>query len=413
MQRLLQGDVGSGKTVVAVAALLCAVGNGNQGALMAPTEALAMQHAERLVPACAELGVRMDWLVGSRSDAEKQALRARIESGDVDLVVGTHALIQEDVRWKRLGLAVVDEQHRFGVLQRMRLQRGSQAAPGITPHVLVLSATPIPRSLALTLFGDLDVSRLDAKPPGRRPVQTRLVPPPRREDMLRFAREQLQQGCQAYMVYPLIEESDKLELRAATEEYEALRRGPMAGISMGLLHGRLRSTEKEQLLHAFRRGDVSLLVSTTVVEVGIDVAAADLMIVHHPERFGLSQLHQLRGRVGRAGGEAWCFLLLERGVGEESLERLRAFARTDDGFAIAELDLRLRGPGDFVGTRQHGLPVLRFADLSKDLALLESAREAAFAVVERDPDLSQPAHEGLLEQLERRYQSQEALAEIG
>ncbi|HZL84005.1 MAG TPA: ATP-dependent DNA helicase RecG [Candidatus Krumholzibacteria bacterium] len=409
MQRLVQGDVGSGKTVLAAAALLCAAGNGTQAALMAPTEVLALQHAERLLPAFTALEVRMDVLVGSRSDADKQRVRGRVASGDLDVVVGTHALIQEDVRWQRLGLAVVDEQHRFGVLQRMRLQQDG----GGRPHVLVLSATPIPRSLALTLFGDLDVSSLDEKPPGRQTVQTRLVPPHRRADMLRFVRTELQAGRQGFMVYPLVEESDKIALRAASEEFERLRAGALAGLRIGLLHGRLRAAEKETLLHAFRRGEVSLLVSTTVVEVGIDVATADLMIIHHPDRFGLSQLHQLRGRVGRGGNPAWCFLLQERNSSEESLERLRAFARTEDGFAIAALDLALRGPGDFVGTRQHGLPTLRFADLAQDLEVLDRARHAAFALIDLDPELALEEHRAMREHLDTHYRMQEALAAVG
>jgi ATP-dependent DNA helicase RecG len=412
MERLVQGDVGAGKTVLAVAALLLAIGNGWQGALMAPTEALALQHAERLLPACTALDVRMDLLVGSRSEAEKERVRARLESGDLDLAVGTHALIQEETRWARLGCAVVDEQHRFGVLQRARL-RGEGSAASVRPHVLVLSATPIPRSLALTLFGDLDVSRLDEKPPGRVPVRTRLVPPERRAGMLGFVRAQLDDGKQAYIVLPLIDESEKVDLRAATAEYERLQHGPLAGVRMGLLHGRLRPAEKEALLHAFQRGELRLLVSTTVVEVGLDVARAHLMVVHHPDRFGLSQLHQLRGRVGRAGGESWCLLLLERNTSPEALERLREFARTEDGFAIADLDLQLRGPGDFAGTRQHGLPALRFADLARDLDLLESARRAAFALVESDPLLARPDHALLRQYIETRYQEREACAEIG
>jgi len=326
--------------------------------------------------------------------------------------VGTHALIQEETRWARLGCAVVDEQHRFGVLQRARL-RGEGSAASVRPHVLVLSATPIPRSLALTLFGDLDVSRLDEKPPGRVPVRTRLVPPERRAGMLGFVRAQLDAGKQAYIVLPLIDESEKVDLRAATVEYEQLQHGPLAGVRMGLLHGRLRPAEKEALLHEFQRGELRLLVSTTVVEVGLDVARAHLMVVHHPDRFGLSQLHQLRGRVGRAGGESWCLLLLERNTSPEALERLREFARTEDGFAIAELDLQLRGPGDFAGTRQHGLPALRFADLARDLDLLESARRAAFALVESDPLLARPDHALLRQYIETRYQEREACAEIG
>ena len=413
MQRLVQGDVGSGKTVLAVAALFAAVGNGFQGALMAPTEALALQHAERLIPVCMELGVRADVLVGSRSDTDKQRVRGRLQTGDLDLLVGTHALIQDDVRWSRPGLMVIDEQQRFGVLQRARLQHASGHDESLRPHVLVLSATPIPRSLALTLFGDLDVSQLDEKPPGRQTVATHLVPPERRADMLGFVRRQIDAGQQAYMVLPLIEESDKLELRAATAEFERLQSGPLAGARMGLLHGRLPSSEKETLLRRFRSGSVQLLVSTTVVEVGLDVARANLMVIHHPERFGLAQLHQLRGRVGRAGGEAWCLLLLERKQSNEAIERLREFARTDDGFAIAELDLKLRGPGDFVGTRQHGLPALRFANLSVDLTLLESAREAAFALVRDDPGLARPEHTAMRTYLETRYQEREAVAEIG
>lgn len=413
MQRLVQGDVGSGKTLLAVAALLAACGNGFQGALMAPTEALALQHAERLLAACVELSVRMEVLVGSRADHDKRRVRAMLESGNVDLVIGTHALIQDEVRWRRPGLVVIDEQQRFGVLQRARLQGIGAGENRVQPHVLILSATPIPRSLALTLFGDLDVSRLDEKPPGRQPVATHLVPPERRDDMLRFVRRQLDAGQQAYMVLPLIDESDRIDLRAASAEYERLRRGPLAGARMGLLHGRLPAGEKESLRRAFASGDLQLLVSTTVVEVGLDVARASLMIVHHPERFGLSQLHQLRGRVGRAGGAAWCLLLLERTQSNEAVERLREFAATDDGFAIAELDLKVRGPGDFVGTRQHGLPMLRFANLSEDLALLESARRQAFALIRDDPELSRPDNAAMRHHLETRYRERAAAAEIG
>jgi ATP-dependent DNA helicase RecG len=413
MQRLVQGDVGSGKTVLAVAALLAACGNGCQGALMAPTEALALQHAERSLAVCMELGVRMEVLVGSRSENDKRRIRALLEGGNLDLVIGTHALIQDDVRWLRPGLVVIDEQQRFGVLQRARLQRAGGRDDRLRPHVLVLSATPIPRSLALTLFGDLDVSRLDEKPPGRQRVATHLVPPGRRADMLAFVRRQLEAGRQAFMVLPLIEESDKMDLRAATEEYERLQRGPLAGARMGLLHGRLPASEKESLRQAFGSGALQLLVTTTVVEVGLDVARASLMIIHHPERFGLSQLHQLRGRVGRAGGEAWCLLLLERTQSNEAVERLREFAGTDDGFAIAELDLKLRGPGDFVGTRQHGLPTLRFANLSEDLTLLESARRQAFALIRDDPELSRPENAAMRQHLETRYREREVAAEIG
>jgi ATP-dependent DNA helicase RecG len=408
MRRLVQGDVGAGKTVIAAAALFLAVGNGRQGVLMAPTEALAIQHAERLVAPCAALGVRLGVLVGSRSERDKDEVRARMASGDVDLVVGTHAVIQEGVRWARLGLAVVDEQQRFGVLQRGALQRGAER-----PHVLVLTATPIPRSLALTLFGDLEVSRLDEKPPGRRPVRTHLVPPGKRDDLLGFVRGEIEAGRQAYVVLPLIEESDKVDLRAATDEYERLRAGALAGLRLGLLHGRLPAAEKEKLLADFRRGAVQLLVATTIVEVGLDVANATLMIVHHPERFGLSQLHQLRGRVGRGGAASFCFLLTGAESGDETLERLRQFAATEDGFRIAELDLQHRGPGDFVGTRQHGLPALRVADLAGDGELLQQARTRALELVERDPRLERPEHAVLRAHLESRFGEQQALAEIG
>lgn len=413
MQRLLQGDVGSGKTVLAVAALLRAVDSGTQAVLMAPTEALALQHADRLVSTCVRLGVRFGVLVGSQSEREKESLRARMRSGDVDLVVGTHALIQEGVGWARLGLAVVDEQQRFGVLQRGALQGLAPGEDGVRPHVLVLSATPIPRSLALTLFGDLRVSRLDEKPPGRQPVETRVVPSRRRRDMLLFIRDHVQRGSQAYMVFPLIEESDKVDLQAATQEFERLRQGPLADVRMGLLHGRLPANEKQELLQRFHRGDLQVLVSTTVVEVGMDVGNATIMVVHHPERFGLSQLHQLRGRVGRSDKSSWCFLLPSPRTSSEGLERLQEFADTDDGFAIAELDLRLRGPGDFLGTRQHGLPTLRFADLSQDLELLEQVRRRAFALVEADPELERPEHAGVRRHLERQLADKEILAAIG
>jgi ATP-dependent DNA helicase RecG len=279
--------------------------------------------------------------------------------------------------------------------------------------VLVLSATPIPRSLALTLFGDLHVSRLDEKPPGRQIVETHVVPSRRRKDMLQFIHKHLQEGSQAYMVFPLIEESDKLDLQAATEEYERLRQGPLGDLTMGLLHGRLPATEKQDLLRRFNRGDVQLLVSTTVVEVGMDVGNATVMVVHNPERFGLSQLHQLRGRVGRSGKPSWCFLLPGPRCAGETLQRLNEFADNHDGFAIAELDLRLRGPGDFLGTRQHGLPTLRFADLARDLELLERMRQQAFDLIDSDPDLQRAAHRPLRQYLESHLQEKEGLAGIG
>ncbi len=408
MQRLVLGDVGAGKTVLAAAALFMAAGNGWQGVLMAPTEALALQHAERFVGPCVALGVRLGVLVGSRPERDKEEVRARLASGDVDVVIGTHALVQENVRCKHLGLVVVDEQQRFGVLQRGALVRGAHR-----PHVLALSATPIPRSLALTLFGDLDVSRLDEKPPGRQPVRTRLVPEERDADLWKFVRSEVAAGRQGYVVLPIIDESESLELRAATEEYARLRAGPLVGLTIGLLHGRLPAAERDGLLQAFRRGALAVLVCTSVVEVGLDVANATLMIIHHPERFGLAQLHQLRGRVGRGAEVSYCFLLPGRDGTEAAQERLRRFARTDDGFEIAELDLELRGPGDLIGTRQHGLPDLRVADVARDLPVLLAARDAAAAILAADPDLAAPAHAAARLHLESHYSEHTAWADIG
>ena len=414
MQRLVQGDVGSGKTVLAAAALLLAVGNGWQGAFMAPTEALAIQHGDRLRTVCEALGVRLDVLVGSRPERDKEAVLARIAAGQADLVVGTHALVQENVSWSRLGLAVVDEQQRFGVLQRGVLQRADDRPEGgLRPHVLVLTATPIPRSLALTEFGDLDISRLDEKPPGRLPVRTRIVPPARREAMLGFVRDEIAAGRQAFVVLPIIDENAALELRAATAEYERLRQGALAGLRIGLLHGRLPAADKETLWREFRSGEVRLLVCTSIVEVGLDVASATLMVVHHPERFGLAQLHQLRGRVGRGSEASWCFLLPGPQTSDEALERLEKFAATDDGFAIAELDLEVRGMGDLVGTRQHGETELRIADLPRDAKLLARARAAAESVLETDPDLKRPEHARLRAHLEAAWRERGMLAEIG
>jgi len=408
MQRLVLGDVGAGKTVIAVAAALQAVGNGWQAALMAPTEPLALQHAERVAAVCATLGVRLGVLVGSRSAAEKESVRAALARGDLDLVVGTHALARDEVQFARLALAVVDEQQRFGVLQRAALYRGERR-----PHVLVLSATPIPRSLALTLCGDLDLSRLDEKPPGRRPVATHLVPAARRNDMWAFVRAEIEAGRQGYVVLPLIDESDTLELRAACAEYDTLRQGPLAGLALALLHGRLPAAEREATLAGFQAGDVRLLVCTSVVEVGLDVAAASVVVVHHPERFGLAQLHQLRGRVGRNDAAAYCFLLPGAQVGEPALARLRRFAALDDGFRIAELDLELRGPGDVGGTRQHGQLDLRVADLGRDLALLEEARAHAERILAVDPHLARTEHAALRAHLDARERRAEMLAEIG
>jgi ATP-dependent DNA helicase RecG len=392
MSRLLQGDVGSGKTVVALFAMLRAVENGYQAALMAPTEILAEQHARTLASLLGELPVSTALLTGSQGARERREVGYRVASGDADLVVGTHALIQESVEFRRLGLVVVDEQHRFGVRQRAQLQESGEGA-----DTLLMSATPIPRSLALTLYGDLDLSLLDERPPGRRPVRTAIRPMAARDAVLRFVREQVARGRQAYVVYPLVEESERVDARAATEAFEQLR-GEFPDLRLALLHGQLAGEEKDRTMRSFVAGEIDVLVATTVVEVGIDVPNATVMVVEHAERFGLSQLHQLRGRVGRGSEESYCILVFG---GAGAAERLRAFAATEDGFRIAEADLRMRGAGDLFGVRQSGLPAFRFADVERDLGLLETARREARELVDRDPDLE--AHPSLRDALETLY----------
>ena len=393
MNRLLQGDVGAGKTVVALFAMLRAVANGHQAALMAPTEILAEQHLRTLRALLGGLPVELELLTGRMSAADQRAALGRIADGRAQVVIGTHALIQERVRFARLGLVVVDEQHRFGVRQRLAL-----AELGESPDVLVMSATPIPRSLALTLYGDLDLSLLDERPPGRQPIRTALRPEQARPKVLEFIREQVAEGRQAYLVYPLVEESEVMDLKSATEEYERLRAEVFPDLRLGLLHGQLAAEEKDRVMLAFAAGELDVLVSTTVIEVGIDVPNATVMVIEHAERFGLSQLHQLRGRVGRGAAQSYCVLLASH---PQALERLRIFAGTEDGFRIAEADLRIRGQGDLFGERQSGIPAFRFADLEKDTGLLTLARGAARDVVDRDPRLAD--HPRLREALEARY----------
>jgi ATP-dependent DNA helicase RecG len=378
MHRLLEGDVGSGKTLVALTAALHATAAGAQTAFMAPTEILAQQHARNFERLCGPLGVRVGSLSGGLPAARAQEVRAALAAGELDIAVGTHALIQESVAFAALGLVVVDEQHRFGVLQRARL-----LGKGRTPHALIMSATPIPRTLALTLFGDLDLSVLDEKPPGRRPPKTHLVSESRYEEMLGYVARELADGAQAYFVCPVIAASETTDLAAATELYDRLAKGSaLRGFPGALLHGRLRSEEKDRVMRAFAAGEVRYLVATTVIEVGVDVAAASLMVIEHPERFGLSQLHQLRGRVGRGRQPAHLFLIQRGGVGEDAARRLEVLVRESDGFRIAEEDLRQRGPGDFFGVQQSGLPALKVADPVSDPGLLEKARAEAFAWVE-------------------------------
>ncbi len=400
MSRLLQGDVGSGKTVVAVAAMLQAVATSYQAALMAPTEILAEQHFETICRLIGELGisrgpdqpeepVRVALLTGSLRAKDKAAIREAIGQGAVDIVVGTHALIQEEVQFAAPGLVIVDEQHRFGVAQRSSLGQRDDGA--LAPHLMVMSATPIPRTLALTVYGDLDVSIIDELPPGRQQVITRLLSPRERERAYHFVRTQVKEGRQAFIICPLIEESDRLEAKSATEEYERLQEDVFPDLRLALLHGRMKADEKDAIMAAFRNGEYDVLVSTAVVEVGIDIPNATVMMIEGANRFGLAQLHQFRGRVGRGQAQSYC-LLLSDSAADDALERLRVVERTSDGFALAEEDLRMRGPGEFFGTRQSGLPDLRVATLS-DGRILEDARRVARAIFEADPALEQPAHE--------------------
>jgi ATP-dependent DNA helicase RecG len=368
MQRLLQGDVGAGKTIVAVLAALVAMENGFQVAFMAPTEILAEQHLITLTRWLGTSRHRVALLSGKITAAERRTLLPAIERGDIHLVVGTHALVQEQVKFRALALAIIDEQHRFGVLQR-----GMLATKGLHPDVLVMTATPIPRTLALTECGDMEVSIIRDLPPGRKPVRTLVKPDSRREDVYDLVRQQVQEGRQAYVIYPLVEESEKVDLKAATAMAEHLARDVFPDLSVALLHGRMKGEEKERVMRAFAAGTLNILVATTVVEVGVDVPNATVMVIEHAERFGLSQLHQLRGRVGRGRHESVCVLLYQSPWSEEGRARLKAMADTNDGFVIAEKDLQIRGPGDFFGTRQHGLPQLRAGDLSRDVDLLELA----------------------------------------
>ena len=372
MNRLLQGDVGSGKTIVALIAMLAAMENGYQTALMVPTEILAEQHARNIKRILAKSPYRVELLSGSLKAAEKKLLRRSIAAGEVHASVGTHALIQEEVAFKNLGLVVIDEQHRFGVLQRAALR-----ARGMSPDVLVMTATPIPRSLAMTVYGDLDVSIIDELPPGRTPVETKVFGEEGRQEVKKLITREVRAGRQVYVVYPLVEESEKMDLRDATRRYEYLRDTVFTKFSVGLLHGRLKPEEKEEVMRRFIAGEIQILVSTTVIEVGVDVPNASVMVVEHAERFGLSQLHQLRGRVGRGPKQSYCVLLAAEKQTEVARARLGIMEETNDGFKIAEKDLEIRGPGEVMGTRQAGLPEFCVANLVRDLDILLTARKEA------------------------------------
>jgi ATP-dependent DNA helicase RecG len=417
MSRLLQGEVGSGKTVVATAALLVAAANGYQGAFMAPTEILAEQHFKNICQLLSKISSEKDeqgnvccyhglfshpvtfaLLTGGLSEKEKAALHQQIQEGEIDIVIGTHALIQKVVEFSRLGLAVIDEQHRFGVVQRLALRQ-----KGFNPHILVMTATPIPRTLALTLYGDLDLSVIDELPPGRQEIRTRWLRPEQRGRAYSFLRRQTVAGQQAFIICPLIEESESIEAKAAVVEYERLSREVFPDLRLGLLHGRMAANEKERVMQSFRDGKLDILVSTPVVEVGIDVPNATVMLVEAADRFGLSQLHQFRGRVGRGEKQSYCLLLAENPSPEGS-ERLKAIEGIQNGFILAEKDLELRGPGEFFGTRQSGLPDLRMARLS-DTPLLELARNEAIALFKRDSSLTMPEHVLLAKELARVWQT--------
>ncbi len=406
MNRLVHGDVGSGKTVVAFAAALQAVEAGYQVAVMAPTELLAEQHAATMEPWARAQEVRLELLTGTLAAAEARRTREALGQGSIDIAVGTHALVQESTVFHRLGLAIIDEQHRFGVMQRATLR-------GASADTLLLSATPIPRTLSLTLYGDLDVSFLDEMPPGRKPVVTRLIRQSRREHLYERMARALAEGRQCYVVYPLVEESEKIDLADATSQAEHLQTGPFRNFRVGLIHGRMRADEKDAVMRRFKAGDLQVLVATTVIEVGIDVPNATIMVIEHAERFGLAQLHQLRGRVGRGSEEAFCCLVADESHSPDAMERLRVMEQTNDGFAIAEADLRLRGPGEYLGTRQSGIPAFRAANLVRDAELLEHARTEATAWLRQDPALAQPESAALKEAIERRWGERLRLAEVG
>lgn len=407
MNRLLQGDVGSGKTLVALITTLIAIENGYQAALMAPTEILAEQHYLNIRDLLQEVPIRLRLLIGSLRNSEKEEVHRQLKEGEIDLVIGTHALVQETVEFRKLGLVIIDEQHRFGVLQR-----GELIKKGWNPHVLVMTATPIPRTLALTLYGDLDTSVIDEMPPGRKPIQTVWRTEKKLPEVYEFIRKKVREGDQVYIVYPLVEESEKMDLKAATESYELLQNKIFTEFRLALLHGRMRSEEKEAAMRKFKAGQIHILVSTTVIEVGVDVPNATILLIEHAERFGLSQLHQLRGRIGRGRKKSFCILITPEEINEVARRRMQLMEQTSDGFRIAEEDLRLRGSGEFFGTRQHGLPDLRFADLIRDQKIIQVARKDAFQLVEKDPHLRLPEHQPVRKYFQKRFVEKFKLVQI-
>jgi ATP-dependent DNA helicase RecG len=408
MNRLLQGDVGSGKTVVAVYAMLVCVARGYQAALMAPTEILARQHAETLGGLLRASRVRYLLLVGGMTAKQREAALAEIAAGQIDVVIGTHAIVQEDVRFARLGLVVIDEQHKFGVRQRAALRQGEKS-----PHYLVMTATPIPRTISMTLFGDLEVTTLREMPPGRQEVRTYVVQPADQPRWWQFVRDKLRAGRQAYVVAPLVDESENVAAASVADAFERLTNGELADFRVGIIHGRMTPAEKDEAMTAFRTGRTHVLVSTSVIEVGVDVPNACVMVIDSPERFGLAQLHQLRGRVGRGRFAGFCAVLVGDELTQQARARLDAFAATTDGFELAEMDFQLRGPGDLFGTQQHGLPPLRIADLRRDQTILDEARREAKQLFAADPGLKNPEHARLRRQMLIRYGNALDLSDVG
>ncbi len=406
MHRLIQGDVGCGKTVVALHAMVTACGSGYQAALMAPTEILAEQHYLSLRGLLEEIRIRPVLLTGGGASKVRRDALASIQNGEAQIVIGTHALIQKDVAFAKLGLVIIDEQHKFGVLQRKTLLE-----KGYRPDVLILTATPIPRTLAMTVYGDLDISAITSLPPGRKPIRTMKFLEGERRKAYRLVRDEVAKGRQAYVVFPLVEESEKLDLQAVLQAAERLGKEALSGIRLGALHGRMKSADKERTMTAFKRGEIQVVVASTVVEVGVDVPNATIMLIEHADRFGLAQLHQLRGRVGRGAEQSYC-VLLSSSCAEQARQRLDAMVRTNDGFLIAEEDLKIRGPGEFFGTRQWGVPELKAGNLIRDAALLEGARKEAMALVKADPRLRAPQYRALREATVRRWKDKLSLGAI-
>ncbi|OFZ31151.1 MAG: ATP-dependent DNA helicase RecG [Bdellovibrionales bacterium RIFCSPHIGHO2_01_FULL_40_29] len=406
MNRLVQGDVGSGKTIVSFMAALKAIESGFQVCLMAPTEILAEQHFRNTQNILLPLGIKCDLLTGKTKAKERKEILERLISGETHFLMGTHALIEDWVQFKSLGLVIIDEQHRFGVAQRGLLKN-----KGVSPHFLIMTATPIPRTLAMTVYGDLDVSIIDEMPVGRTPIQTRVITESKRRQAIDFMVEHLTKGRQAYVVYPLVEESEKIDLKNATDEFEKLK-SEFPKVRFGLLHGKMKSQEKDDIMMQFRNHDIDALISTTVIEVGVDVPNATVMIIEHAERFGLSQLHQLRGRVGRGMHKSFCVMIMGYAVSQETRERVEFMEKTNDGFKVAEFDLQIRGPGEFMGARQSGLTGFKMANLVRDFDLLKVARDQAFRILAADPKLLKKEHALLREELLKSY-GPAALAGIG